>query len=312
MTDNGTAAGLPRSRQGTQQSGWQGFNDGMRGKKGSEYEGGHRVPFFIRWPAGKIGGGRDVDKLAAHIDVLPTLVDLCGLQGPKGAKLDGVSLSPLLKGQEAWPDRTLFVHSQRIEHPEKWRKSAVMTQRWRLINGKELYDIQLDPGQSRDVAQSNSDVVMMLRAAYERWWDSISSRFDEYVGIAVGSVKENPVRITCHDWHPVGNESVPWNQPAVRRAPEGANGFWVIDVLRDGRYEFIVRQQPTETRFRIQATQARLKIGEQEQEQSIPTGATGVPFVMNLKAGQTRMQSWFTNDEGKSRGAFFIYAQLLP
>ncbi|MDA2924688.1 N-acetylgalactosamine 6-sulfate sulfatase, partial [Acidobacteria bacterium AH-259-L09] len=234
------------------------------------------------------------------------------LQRPKGAKLDGVSLSPLLKGQEAWPDRTLFVHSQRIEHPEKWRKSAVMTQRWRLINGKELYDIQLDPGQSRDTAQSNSDVVMMMRAAYERWWDSISSRFDEYVGIAVGSVTENPVRITCHDWHPEGNVTIPWNQPAVRRAPEGANGFWVIDVLHDGRYEFIVRQQPTETRFRIQATQARLKIGEQEQEQSIPTGATGVPFVMNLKAGQTRMQSWFTNDEGKSRGAFFIYAKLLP
>jgi len=66
---------------------------------------------------------------------------------------DGTSIAPLLKGAGAdWPDRILVTDSQRIEHPEKWRKSAVMTDRWRLINGKELYDLPRDPGQSRDVA----------------------------------------------------------------------------------------------------------------------------------------------------------------
>ena len=123
-TDNGTAAGAQRG----------GFNAGMRGQKGSEYEGGHRVPFFIRWPKGNIGGGRDVKHVTAHIDVLPTLAELCGVKLPQAAKVDGKSLVPLLKDSEAnWPERTLAVHSQRLEFPKKWRKAAVMTDRWRFV-----------------------------------------------------------------------------------------------------------------------------------------------------------------------------------
>lgn len=65
MTDNGTAAGEHV------------FTAGMRGKKGTPFDGGHRVPFFIRWPGGRITGGRDVGQLSAHLDVWPTLADLC-------------------------------------------------------------------------------------------------------------------------------------------------------------------------------------------------------------------------------------------
>ena len=86
-TDNGTAAGAKV------------FNDGMRGNKGSEYDGGHRVPMFINWPAGKLGagmdettGGGDVNQITAHVDVLPTLIDLCGIASPEGVKFDGSSI----------------------------------------------------------------------------------------------------------------------------------------------------------------------------------------------------------------------------
>jgi arylsulfatase B len=125
MTDNGTSGG--------------GYSAGMRGKKGSEYDGGHRVPCFIRWPGGGLTGPGDIDRLTAHVDLLPTLIELCGLKSPRGVRFDGDSLVPLLTGgDESWPDRTLITDSQRIEHPEKWRKSAVMTDRWRLVNGTEL------------------------------------------------------------------------------------------------------------------------------------------------------------------------------
>ena len=60
-------------------SGGQVFNAGMKGHKGSEYDGGHRVPFFIYWPAGNLTGGRDVQPITAHVDVMPTLLDLCGI-----------------------------------------------------------------------------------------------------------------------------------------------------------------------------------------------------------------------------------------
>ena len=69
------------------------------------------------------------------------------------SKRAGTSLAPILRGDtEALRDRTLFVHSQRIEYPEKWRKCAVMTEKWRLVNGQELYDIKTDPGQRNDLA----------------------------------------------------------------------------------------------------------------------------------------------------------------
>ena len=170
------------------------FNAGMRGFKTSQYDGGHRVPCFVRWPAGGIKGGRDVPQIAAHIDLLPTLVELCGLQFEPKQPLDGMSLAPLLKGNNGpWPDRTLLVHHQRLETPIKGRNWSAMTDRWRLVDGKELYDIHADPGQRQNVSQAHPEVVQRLQAAYEGWWSSISTRFDEFCPVVVGATAENPV-----------------------------------------------------------------------------------------------------------------------
>ena len=75
LSDNGTADGVELDKDGYPTAG---FNAGMKGDKLSEYEGGHRVPCLVSWPAGGIHGGREVTRLAAHIDLLPTLIDLCG------------------------------------------------------------------------------------------------------------------------------------------------------------------------------------------------------------------------------------------
>ena len=113
-------------------------------------------------------------QLSAHIDVRPTLVELCGLKEPAGPEGDGRSLVPALRGDaEALRNRTLFVHSQRILHCEKWRKSSVMTEQWRLINGKELYRIKDDPGQSSNVAGQFPETVQDLRSEYDEWWESL-------------------------------------------------------------------------------------------------------------------------------------------
>jgi len=309
LTDNGTAAGFRRGL---------GFNAGMRGTKGSEYDGGHRVPCFIRWPGGGIGGGRDVNQLTAHIDVLPTLIGLCGLAKPRGVKFDGASLVPLLKSDSVrWFDRTLLVHSQRIEYPEKWRKSAVMTERWRLVNGKELHDIKADPGQKNNLAEKHPKVVEKLRKAYEEWWADLSKGFDEYCETIIGSDKENPVRLMSHDWH---TPKVPWNQGAVRNGMK-ANGFWAVEVERDGTYEFALRRWALEVDKpitaaiakgkAIAATEARLKIADVDVTKPIPKDAHAVTFQVQLKAGKTRLQTWFTDDKGESRGAYYVYVKRL-
>ena len=308
MTDNGTAAGVARNvKKG--QTGWKGFNAGMRGQKGSQYDGGHRVPCFFHWPRGGLTGGRDVDQLTAHVDILPTLVELCGLEAPPEVKLDGTSIAALLEGPtNDWPERTMFVESHRIEHPEPWRKSAVMTQRWRLVDGQELYDMVEDPGQTKNVAGENADVVKQLRVAYERRYADVSRRFKEYCPIVIGSEQENPTTITAHDWHA---KQVPWNHGQIRKMPH-QNGFWAIDVDQPGKYRFTLRHQPAEANLALDAKTARLKIGPAEAKQPVSEGATAVSLEVELKAGETRMQTWLIDESGKERGAFFIDVLRLP
>jgi arylsulfatase A-like enzyme len=303
MTDNGTSGS---------------YGGGMRGKKGSEYDGGHRVPFFIRWAGGGFEGGRDVGRLTAHIDLLPTLIGLCGLKKPADVKFDGVSLVPLLKNRDIrWFERMLLVHSQRIEYPEKWRKSAVMTEKWRLVNGKELYDIKADPGQTNNIADKHPKVVEELREAYEEWWADLSEVFDEYCETIIGSDKENPVRLMSHDWH---TPQVPWHQGAIRNGMQ-ANGFWAVEVERDGSYEFSLRRWPEEVDKPITAaiprgkaiavTKARLKIADVDVSKPVTKDAHALVFRIRLKAGKTRLQTWFIDDKDESRGAYYVYVKRL-
>ncbi|GIW82746.1 MAG: hypothetical protein KatS3mg105_4553 [Gemmatales bacterium] len=155
-TDNGTAAGVAKQKKAQ----WAGFNAGMRGQKGSEYDGGHRVPCFFYWPKGGLDQGKDVDVLAAHIDMLPTLVDLCQLKKPDGPPIDGVSLKAALYGQKHHlENRTLFVHSQRIQHPEKWRKCAVNDQTLALHQRQRALRHEERPRAKVEMSQHNTLIL---------------------------------------------------------------------------------------------------------------------------------------------------------
>ncbi len=99
LTDNGGTAGVA------------GYNAGMRGKKGTVHEGGHRAACFVHWPKAGLDRGRDIDTLTAHFDLFPTLADWCDLS--TNVQFDGRSLAPLVGDEAAsWPSRTLLVHHQ--------------------------------------------------------------------------------------------------------------------------------------------------------------------------------------------------------
>ena len=122
----------------------------------------------MHWPKGGLTKGRDVDTITSYVDIVPTLIDYCDVPAPKGVKFDGVNIRPLIEGKARnWPDRILITDSQRVRDPIKWRKSAVMTDQWRLVNGKELYDIKADPSQKKDVASANPGVVKRLTKRYD-------------------------------------------------------------------------------------------------------------------------------------------------
>ncbi|MEM6570260.1 MAG: arylsulfatase [Planctomycetota bacterium] len=305
MTDNGTAAG--HQKRGKEEGTWPGFRAGMRGHKGSEYEGGHRVPFFVSWPGGGVGGGvgggRDIEALAAHVDVLPTLVELCGLEDTTERPLDGSSFSAALRGDgEAPANRTLIVHSQRVEHPRKWRKSAVMTERWRLVNGEELYDVIADPGQASDVAGDHERVVAELRAAYERWWATLEPVLGETVHIHVGGA-EDPVALMSHDWH-TNDQGTPWHQNHVRNGYVG-NGPWAVDVREAGRYEITLLRWPEHLERGMGATTAEIEIGGVERTMDIDPEAIRATFKVELPAGPTELLTTLTRTDGERHGAYF-------
>jgi arylsulfatase len=149
-------------------------NAGMKGLKGSPDEGGVRVPFFVRWD-GRIQPGRDVGRIAAHIDIFPTLAALANATVPP-TQVEGRSLLPLIENPTAdWPDRYLFTHQGRWktgENPDdyQWQGFAVRNQRFRFVNNKALYDLEKDPGQATNVIDQHPDVVREMRAAYDAWW----------------------------------------------------------------------------------------------------------------------------------------------
>jgi arylsulfatase A-like enzyme len=322
-TDNGTSSGANV------------FNSGMRGRKGSEYDGGHRVPFFVHWPKGKLTGGKEVKPITAHVDVVPTLIDLCQIGSPKGVKFDGTSVKTLLYGieEETWPDRILVTDSQRVKDPIKWRKSAVMTSQYRLVNGKELYDIKKDPGQKSDIASSNPKVVARLTKFYDAWWEDLLPSFSNATAIYLGHPKENPARLTSHDWITTG--STPWNQAHIRRATtgKGNTGFWNVKVIEDGEYEFHLRRWPKERDLAIDAplkpgadvpgvramrtaqgkaispVKATLKIGDITAEAPVKPGMKEVIFTLKLKAGKTQLLTLFHGAKGETHGAYFVYVK---
>ena len=151
------------------------YNAGMKGYKGSPDEGGVRVPFYVRWD-GHIKSGRDIDTLAAHIDILPTLAELAQAKLPEN-QVEGRSLLPLIEDStDDWTDRYFYTHFGRWPTGAnvdefKYRGCAVRNQRFRFVNNKQLYDMQQDPDQSTNVIDQHPQVVAQMRAAYDRWWE---------------------------------------------------------------------------------------------------------------------------------------------
>ena len=328
MTDNGSAmgvlpAGAAKGRAGGvsplipgEKEKWLGFNAGMRAQKGSQYEGGHRVPCFIRWPADKHLRDNEVNRLTAHMDLLPTLLALCECSPLGESPFDGDSLIPLLhfySHTELW-QRTLIVHSQRVDHPEKWRKCCVMADNHRLVDGKEFYFLPKDPGQQKDVAATHPDAVKGFRAFYDEWWSSVSKRFGDYSDIPLGDEHAPVQELCCHDWHPVDDKSPPWNQSGqdgVAKDPL-VNGQWAVEVARPGKYAFTLRMRPPGVPYKVPAGKARVIIGDVEGTTDIKTPADSVTITLDLKpTGHVMLQTWLDEADGKSRGAYYTTVKRL-
>jgi len=185
-TDNGGTAGVRI------------FNAGMRGSKGTPYQGGTRAPCFFRWPVGGIPAGAECDALSAHLDIFPTLAEIVGAKLSDDVKeqVEGHSLLPLLKNPNAeWADRTLVHHVGRWAKGKaaeaKYAKCSIQNSRYTLVNNEELYDLKADPGETTNVIADHPEVVAKLRAAYDQWWNEVQPLL---VNENVVAPKMNPLK----------------------------------------------------------------------------------------------------------------------
>jgi arylsulfatase A-like enzyme len=338
MTDNGSGGGVSCDRHGYVEEGPCNYNAGMRGVKCSEYEGGHRVPFFLYAPMLANDGGQDIGTLASYTDFMPTILDLCGVEVLPTHCFHGRSLKPLLEGDTSgdWDQRMLVSDTQRVARPVKWQKSCVMQNRWRLINGRELYDLSNDPGQREDLADKCPERVSALREGYEQWWQLVSAQFDRDIPFHIGE-DDNEVMLTTHD---VRNESAQcaWNHRQVRAGAKVA-GYWEIDIRRQGTYQFELRRWPREAGHALGAgiegddveirwdcitdkmktmysggeamdiRWARLEIADQVMFEDVDPDSPCVVFTVDLDEGPKHLYPSFHTDEPDTIAPYYIYVK---
>lgn len=317
LTDNGGTAGV------------EFYNAGMRGRKIGLWDGGHRVPCFVRWPKGGITGGRNVDELTHVQDLFPTLTDFCAVSTPSGTRFDGVSLRPLIEGKAAsLPDRMLVIQFSRMNvgRPQ-WGDAAVLWRKWRLVSNQHLYDIRKDPAQENDVIREHPDIAARMRNHYEQWWKEVSPRLDSFLPVHIGSDHENPTLLSPTEWA----DSFLDQGTQIRRG-ERRNGLWHVMVEKSGNYSFSLRRwaRDVDTPMRaglpphdgedgdypagaaLPIAKARLAISGRDL--SIPVNADDreARFIVALGEGRTTMQTWFYDEADEEiSGAYYVYVERL-
>lgn len=257
-TDNGSAGGVKLNKKNRLAE--KGYNAGMRGVKGDVFDGGHRTPLVINIPGNK---PLVTSQLAGYIDVAPTLIEICGLKTSVTETMDGISLASVINEYKTI-DRYLIADTQRNEFLSEETISCVMKGNWRLINKKQLYNVALDPGEQKDMADGNPDLVNELKQVYDEWWAKTSKANERMSHIYLPIEKNKSTVLNCHDMHDPLNRPSVWNQNLMRTDMKPAPGFWAIEVKEDGRYNFELYRWPVES---------DLKLTEAAQEgEEIPNG----------------------------------------
>lgn len=222
---------------------------GMRGRKGSVFRGGVRVPFFFRYPH-MIEGQKDIGSTAAHIDILPTIADICGAQLPDNRIIDGLSLVPLIKGNSdnKFNDRQLFFYWSR-RFPELYNNIAVQKGHYKLVantgydtsvDSFELYDLAKDEFEQNNILPDNISLAGEMKRELEKMVYELSNseNITDPPRMIIGTERENPLILNRND---------AWGEPGVWTQEE-VYGMWRVKITEgtyDIKFKFI---EPLTTR----------------------------------------------------------------
>ena len=318
MNDNGTALG-----DGI-------YNAGMRGKKGSGYEGGHRAFCFLRWPDGDLGSPRTIGTVSHVVDLAPTFVDLLNFKVPATAEpFDGLSLVPVFKDAAALDERKAIVQFGGRTKPVKYFRSSVMWKDWRLQGDSELYNLENDPSQAANVFAEYPDIARELKGYYDAYWASIEASIDVIEPIVVGNSAEPITHLACSNWLDADFD----NRDKVAGA-DSMGGPWHIEVEKEGNYRVQLSRWPFYMNRPLSAIGPGETIGGMPIDLgvampialgtlSLNGGArmvakpnhegTLIELTIEMPLGRQTLQAWFHDDSGKQlSGAFYATLAHLP
>ncbi len=326
MTDNGTGHGIRR------EDGKLGWNKGFSGRKAQLLEGGHRVPFFIHWPDKGIEGGVDVDELSAHIDLIPTLTNMCGISLPTEVAYDGLDISSLFEqAHTTLAERSYFVHfRQDYKAPMDMDQSCVAKGKWRLLHGKELYDMESDQLQLLNVADQYPEVVEALRSENQQFVELAKTR-KEYQNIpptVIGNPSQNTAFLTIQ--HAVGEDGPIYSQSQVAEGVKNRNNKHFLFIEKEGTYRISLQRWPNEQLAPIRGTpasplqnrigsvplqaispeKASITIQGQTLAMNIDEKMLKATFELELKAGKTTLEADFI-EKGERFGAYYVYVTSI-
>lgn len=272
------------------------FNAGLRGRKSWTYEGGIRVPFLASWQ-GRFQRGMKSDQIAAHIDILPTLLALTKTPQPESLKLDGMDLSKVLLGKnKAIPKRSLFFQVHRGLTPQQYQNSAVVTNRFKLVGYPgtfgnenlmrnteptlELYDILVDPGEQNNLIQSNPIATQALRDQYETWFLSMKQSRNFEPGIIIIDQEKEKICVLCR--YQDGNYF------------QGKSQGWMVKIMHSGLYQIQIekglKQKPGKliVNWQGRKTHEFLRKNESKAEFELSAG-TGILDIWFQAEGEDRI-----------------------
>ena len=312
------------------------YNAGMRGMKTELWEGGHRVPCLISWPNGGLAKPQAIDGLTQVQDMLPTLLDLCNILTDR--KFDGMSLAPVLRGRTTVPeDRMLVINYSRmpgfVNYPTPFAQTLmyrnqgeVLWKRWRLLEDRELYNLETDPLQTTNVIDKHPKVLAKLRNRLDEWWADVGPHANDVQRVVIGSEHENPSRLTGCEWLDVFID-----QQRQIRVGQQKSGYWMLEVAEDGEYDFELRRWPKEIDRPIIAPLEggqgamdidtasfylsdyhHLDIGDKKPyrfeglNKSVGPNDTSITFTAQLKKGPIALHTWFRG-ESTILSAYYVY-----
>jgi len=316
MNDNGTANGETV------------FNAGMRGKKGSNYEGGHKAVCFMRWPNGDIGEARAIEYPSQVQDILPTLIDLTGIKKNEKNDFDGISLLPLLK-DGAIDERMFVIQYGGHEAPEKY-SSCVVWDKWRLVGKEELYYLKEDPGQLKNVFVENKKIASKMIAHYDKWWSELEGDLNDFVPIVVGTDEENPMIFHSANWED-GAVNTQWAVAQGRGKPRG--GVTHIEIAGEGTYKIYLSRWPFHLGLKLwdigpgsavggSTIQSGKKLNIQSGCISINDGEPiygevsedqeKIVLESNFKKGEYEFRAWFQDQKKQDLvGAYYVQMERI-